>query len=102
MKNDKKPTGMEKFTKLALKDWLFNKEVEKYTYAQLADALIQGPWSKAKFGTLNIAILDRVIEELIELDDISKISKTLLKPDKTVKVPKFDMLTEGYNPDRLQ
>ncbi len=100
MKN--KTQKIEKFTKLLLKELELKTEVELWSFKELADFLIQNSWAKSKLGTLDIAVLDRVIEELFKLDDIEKIGAAMLKPNKNAKVPEYDRLSEGCDPNKCK
>ena len=77
MKINNKSKNIKKFTELAILDFKHSENVKNWTHKQLADYLIQSCWAKESFGTLNIAVLDRVIEELFELDTIQKIGATM-------------------------
>ena len=99
-----KTKNLSKFTDLAIKDLQYSEEIASWTPKQLADYLIMEVWGDSKnvkFGTLKCAALDRTIQELFKLDDIEKMNK-LLKPDKNAKVPKYDILTEGYDLNKLK
>jgi hypothetical protein len=63
---------LNKFTKLALQEIKNAEIVSSWTYKELADHLIQTSWAKEKFGSLNIAVLDRVITFLNEVDEFTK------------------------------
>jgi hypothetical protein len=57
------------FVKLLQNEVELDNKVSKWTHKELGDYLIQNIWSKEKFGTLNIVVLDRVINILFELYD---------------------------------
>lgn len=95
-------TREEKFSDLALKEIKFMAEAEKFSHRELADFLIQEIWGNEKiiqFGTLKCAVLDRVIDILFELDESGKY---ITKPNKNIKSPKFDIITEGYDLQKIK
>lgn len=53
---------------------------------------------KSVFGPEEIVNL---IAEIIENNPKIVLYPDRCKPDKNVKVPKYDMITEGYDPDKL-
>ena len=64
--------GLPNFSKLALKELQFKKEADKMSYKDLSDYLINEVWGDKKhkqFGTKRCAVLDRVINELIKLEN---------------------------------
>lgn len=132
-----------KFVESILLELKYMDEVNKWSYKELADYLIQNVWGNKNFnklGTLKEAVLNRVIEELFKLDESKlredkdlTISSELhnitkkdyiksgirfskdedkkdnccggdcnCKPNKNVKVPKFDKLSEGCDPKKCE
>ncbi len=80
-KSKTKTDNMDNFTKLAIQELELDEKVKGWSYNQLAQYLIQNVWGAKdnKFGTLKCSVLDRVIQELFNLDDIEKIGKTIIK-----------------------
>ena len=102
--------NFNKFAANIIKEFEFAKDVESWSHKELGDFLIQEIWANEHIGTLKIAVLDRVIEELFKIQDeqdrfvecLMELNKINLKPNKNVKVPEYDKLSEGYNPDKIK
>ncbi len=83
-----------KLVSTAIKDLEYTRVAKEFSFKQLGDYLIQNFWHKEVWGTLNVCVLDRVINELFKLQELCDIVDKN-KPNKNIKVPSYDKLSEG-------
>lgn len=59
----------EKIVNNIIQEFKYESEINKLTFKELADELIQEVWSKEKFGNRNSVLLDRIINILFKLHE---------------------------------
>lgn len=60
----------QKFLKRALDDIKYTAEVEKMSYKELADFIIQNIWNELEWGSKEMAAIDRAVDLINKMGEI--------------------------------
>lgn len=60
----------QKFLKRALDDIKYTEEVEKMSYKELADFIIQNIWNELEWGSKEMAAIDRAVDLINKMGEI--------------------------------